>query len=611
MFDDNDLEQTKSYLRSKLPDYLRTKGINPDAKFKCLNPKDLDNLASMSYLPSSQTVRCFNCNRSYDIFDLVGIDYHLNDFRSQFIKAHQMFIGSVPNSLLMSLNSSDEINYRYPPTFEIAPADFEIQNTVENNNVLTPTKIHFENKLPVFRNTPGLTVNQDSKFKELTTGQNVIFGSGRFDYEQNENSIKRFSDANNLRFSPVIEDNHSDFSEYIAKCASNCLNTKYFKERGLTAEIVRRFNLGYDSNTLIGLDQTGQQIFGDAIIIPYGIDGFKARFVTPVNGNRFRCKGYISIFNEKALENPGKIFITEGEFDALTLECLGYNAIALGGVGNVTRLSDLINKCKVEHIYYICLDNDEAGEQSTKVLTSLLYKMKKPYKVVNISFPYKDPNEAWCAEPEIFKERLNKLDLLLNREVLFNLKAKPDATYITSPDDLSSLRLNPALYSFCGRPVTLRLLVANIINAELTSLLYAATPAQYQSLRPLLSSNFGKDNIETLKSQFLPLTSSNTADDIKDKLSTCILQGVYPKLIVVDASHHENRDILNTAIELNNLALSLNIPVIILGSQNSSEILESITQQNIEFNLTPDGDIKCETVNIFGKKLSFIKYTRI
>lgn len=610
MFEDNDLEQAKNYLKSKLPDYLRAKGINPDAKFKCLNPKDLDNLASMSYLPSSQTVHCFNCNRSFDIFDLVGLEYHLNDFRSQFIKTHQIFVGPVPSSLLISLNSGNDINYSYPPTFEIATSDFEIQNTKENKQTFVPT-IQFENKSTSFRNTQSIEINQNNKFQDFATGQNVIFGSGRFDYLQHEDSVNRFSDANNLRFSPVIEENHNNFKEYISKCASNVFNTNYLKERGLTAEVVRRFNIGYDSNTLIGLDQTGQQIFGDAIIIPYGDEGFRARFIKPVNGNRFRCKGYISIFNTKAIETPGKIFITEGEFDAMTLESLGYSAIALGGTGNVTKLAEIISNCQVEHDYYICLDNDEAGEQSTRILTSLLYKIQKPYKVINISFPYKDPNEAWCNEPDIFKNRLANLDSLINREVIFNLSAKPEATYITTAEDLSSLQLRPALYSFSGRPVTLRLLIANIINSKLSQFLYAATPAQYQSLRPLLSSQLDKDENELTKSSFLPLTSSNTAEDIREKLSTCILQGLYPRLVIVDATHHENKDLITTAIELNNLALSLKLPIIILGNKNSSESLESITQQNIIFNLTPDGDIKCETVNNLGKTLSFIKYTRI
>lgn len=90
----------KDELRGKLKDYLGMKGLPTERgkKFICLNPDHDDKHPSMSYNPNKDQVHCFSCGASYDIFDLVGIEYGLKDFFAQYRKACQIFGYPIPVS---------------------------------------------------------------------------------------------------------------------------------------------------------------------------------------------------------------------------------------------------------------------------------------------------------------------------------------------------------------------------------------------------------------------------------------------------------------------------------------------------------------------------------
>ena len=79
---EQEFEKQKQFLLSKLPDYLKSKGINVNSNFFCLNPTDTAHIPSMSYDASNYTVKCFNCNAVYNIFDLIGIDFNISDFQA-------------------------------------------------------------------------------------------------------------------------------------------------------------------------------------------------------------------------------------------------------------------------------------------------------------------------------------------------------------------------------------------------------------------------------------------------------------------------------------------------------------------------------------------------
>ena len=604
---DNELEQTIAFLKTKLPDYLRSQGINPAAKFACINPKDSDHLPSMSFAPKTLTVRCFNCNAEYDIFDIIGIQYNLSDFNSQFKKAHELFIGPVSSKLTEALNN------RFPqeptiPQFEFAN-DFDEQESEEDEADVNKTNNpHFSKHFSHGLFAESKIGSQNISFGSVNNDRNVTLGKGRFSFSSYPRANNNNYNNGTVMFSQKIDNPHCDFSEYFNQCAINRANTDYFKNRGIPDDIVRRFNLGYDDHCMVGIDQIGNKIFWHAAIIPYGNHGYRIRNTDPKSKERFRGKGVCDIFNSKALERPGKIFITEGEFDALSLEALGYSALALGGVGNVNQLLDMIRSIKVEHVFYICLDNDKSGQEASRILASTLYQLQIPYKDVNISFPYKDPNEAFCKDKEAFISKLNNLDNLLKLKILEPFENEPNASYINAPEDLSNLVLSHNLYTFCGKATTLRLLLANIINTNLCSILYIANTAQYRNLQTLIDTS---DSINELKSQFLKISGINEIEEIKEALSICVLQGTLTQIIIIDGLTFNEEMSLKTARILSKFAKSLKLPIIFLGNTNVSEKIESLSLQNIDISLTADGDFKCSTVNDIGHPISFIKYARI
>lgn len=61
-------------LRPRLQDYLRQRGVNPEKRFRCLNPDHLDRDPSMGYDPRRHKVHCFACGADYDLFDLLILD---------------------------------------------------------------------------------------------------------------------------------------------------------------------------------------------------------------------------------------------------------------------------------------------------------------------------------------------------------------------------------------------------------------------------------------------------------------------------------------------------------------------------------------------------------
>lgn len=84
-------EQLKEELKSRLGDYLKSKGFNITNPIRCLNPQHTDNKPSMKYYSDSNKVHCFSCGANYDIFDLIEQDYNITDFNEQIKKACELF----------------------------------------------------------------------------------------------------------------------------------------------------------------------------------------------------------------------------------------------------------------------------------------------------------------------------------------------------------------------------------------------------------------------------------------------------------------------------------------------------------------------------------------
>lgn len=87
-------------LRGFLPDYLRRSGRTVRGRMRCINPAHRDRDPSMSYDAKTQRLHCFGCGKSYDIFDVIALDYPAcGTFPQQVRKACELFSLPVPEEM--------------------------------------------------------------------------------------------------------------------------------------------------------------------------------------------------------------------------------------------------------------------------------------------------------------------------------------------------------------------------------------------------------------------------------------------------------------------------------------------------------------------------------
>lgn len=102
-------EKTK-FLKEQLGSYLQAKGINIKKEFHCLNPGHEDKHPSMKYYPKLNIVKCFSCSVTYDLFDLIGIDYGITDFKDQKKQAEILFPTGFISKQTINIPKKKELN---------------------------------------------------------------------------------------------------------------------------------------------------------------------------------------------------------------------------------------------------------------------------------------------------------------------------------------------------------------------------------------------------------------------------------------------------------------------------------------------------------------------
>ncbi len=643
---EQEFEQLKDLLRKKLPDYLQQKGIAIDSEFTCLNPEHDDHQHSMIYDPRDNRVHCYGCGKQYDIFQIVGLDYNLIDFISQFKKLHELFLGPLSNQLsdflrlkhiqsvqsarptavppniqrpantravtdtgpLFEIESSPEPAHPSSRTMNFNSADFEIQPMPESyrsrNNFAAneSTNINARAYAQPFKSNSSFGISQESNTPQYAS------------YVQRNNDTFQTGSAFELRREMNVPER--DFSEYYKQCRLNLAQCDYFKHRGISDETAIRFNLGFDPSFNAGSSQYGSPSLWHAAIIPLSNGAYAARNIDPVAKDRYRKEGILRFFNIQALEKAGEIFITEGELDALSFETLGYTAISLGGSGNVPAFLDLLRKQdqSLNRKFYIALDNDEAGFDATQKLTSGLRSLQISYTVVDIAFPYKDVNEALVKDREKLKNRLAHLDELLT----YNLTPLPRIVeqhqFITTSEEMMHLKLSDALYTFCLRPQTGRRLMASIIKDRAARVVYAGSLSQWQYIAALIMRQHAQNQYSDStyeNARLLEVTSDDPDADLLKGITASKIQGEGDFIPIVDLTAMPLDKCLLTTARLSRLSTSLQLPIIALCNTDASHYVEAQALQNLDICLNSNGDFNCKSVDSMGKNLDFTVFSSL
>lgn len=193
--------------------------------------------------------------------------------------------------------------------------------------------------------------------------------------------------------------------DYYRECQKHIAETNYPATRGLSADLVQRFMLGYDAGFNRG---TGGAVW-KALIIPTGTNSYVARNTDPEaqKKDRYRKQGASQLYNTRALREAKKpIFICEGELDALSIMEVGGEAVGLGSTANYRQLVKLLEAQKPPQPLILALDNDTDGEKIAESLTAELERLEIPFYRLNPYGDKKDANEALLADRDSFTQAI-------------------------------------------------------------------------------------------------------------------------------------------------------------------------------------------------------------
>lgn len=188
-----------------------------------------------------------------------------------------------------------------------------------------------------------------------------------------------------------------DYTEYLKKCYDNRANTSYWQSRGITAQTIDNYRLGYDDTYRVGNKVTR------VAVIPCGKSFYVARDIdkgTNEGMKVFNPSGAtIRMFNAGALNTDNTpIFITEGAIDALSIIEVGGVAVGLNSTSNINLLVEECKKRKPKSLLVIAMDYDTTGKKAAEKLKSELDNIGVESMIYELTDkikekPYKDANE--------------------------------------------------------------------------------------------------------------------------------------------------------------------------------------------------------------------------
>lgn len=198
----------------------------------------------------------------------------------------------------------------------------------------------------------------------------------------------------------------ADFTKFFNDANKHLKETNY--HRGISLATLNRFNVGYVKGWTSPTAE--KKVQSDRLIIPTSKHSYIARATDTTNPIRVMKEGPSALFNPEALaDSTQPVFIVEGEIDALSIIDLGYNALGLGGLGNITKLLQEVEARQPSQPLIIALDNDEAGQRKQAELEAQKGPINAFMHFATVSTLYgkeKDANGALTANKDAFKAAL-------------------------------------------------------------------------------------------------------------------------------------------------------------------------------------------------------------
>jgi replicative DNA helicase len=361
--------EAKEIAKTRLAEYLQRKGVNTKKLFRCLHPNHEDKTPSMSYDSSREIVKCFSkCNTSYDIFDLVGLDYGLTSDKDKFDKTYE----------ILNLTIDDK------------PLNFSL--TAKTNNTQHSAIQNIQQDV-LADNSKGYVVNYAQFYQEASANINQTSCA---DYLEKRGISIETAKRYDLGFAP----------EWISPTA--LLRAKENNKN--TPPVTPRVIIPTSQESYTALD------------VRDNLSEMQQQY-------KKLKEGKVHIFNIQLLTQEAPCFVVEGEMDALSFLEIGHNAIALGSTSNVQIFLDVLKTYEVKAPLILALDTDKAGKEASIKLEETLKELKIDYFVPEdkIYNDYKDANEFLQNDREFFIKKAKSVLHSLQDNIDINLQASIDA----------------------------------------------------------------------------------------------------------------------------------------------------------------------------------------
>ena len=345
-------EEARKYLIGKMEEYLLQRGLSDACvhhnwHFRCFSPDHEDKHPSMSFNRSANKVHCFGCGVTYDIFDLIGLDYGLKDYNSQFQKACELFNVTVDNKAVK--NSRSPEHGKKP-----------------------------DNHQKIFSFTGNLAKSQ-SDAKELE-GSSKVKDYSKYIEKSKLNRDQAKAYLVKRKISPDLADKFGlGVAKYFDKDLNKSMDMLVIPNPAEKSAVLRNLDDSCDSgNRYRKLGRSGIW-----------------------NADAFRRGKQLGM----------TVLIVEGELDALSVLTCGGLAVALSSTENyqqvVPVLNDMFGDPNSVPYLLLALDNDEAGRKCAKDLSDVLAAAHYPHKVVDLFCGCNDANEALNRCLELFAETIS------------------------------------------------------------------------------------------------------------------------------------------------------------------------------------------------------------
>lgn len=280
-----------------------------------------------------------------------------------------------------------------------------------------------------------------------------------------------------------------DYTEYLKKCYDNRANTSYWQSRGITAQTIENYRLGYDDTYRVG------NKVARVAVIPCGKYFYVARDIDKETTEGMKVfnpkEAKTRMFNTKALRTENApIFITEGAIDALSIIDVGGVAVGLNSTSNIKLLVEECKKQKPKGLLVIAMDYDTTGKKAAEKLKSELDNIGVESMIYELTDkikekPYKDANEyligdraglqraiagsleEWRKKKLVANSDLGQLDSILQ---MYKTKKEIFPTGFSNLDTILGGGLYAGLYivgaiSSLGKTTFIRQIACNLARA--------------------------------------------------------------------------------------------------------------------------------------------------